>query len=386
MQYLVNKHLWSLANEFVVDTALPCNLNYWYQIGSILALAMFSQVMTGIFLAMFYVSSVDLAFYSIEYIMRDVAGGWMIRYLHANVASIIFGCIYLHIYRGIYYGSFQSPTVIVWSVGVLIFILLIITAFIGYVLPWGQMSFWAATVITNMLTAIPILGRLLAEWIWGGYGVDKATLTRFFSFHLTLPFIIEALAAVHLVALHSNGSNNPIGVNSKLDLIPLHPYFAVKDIFGFLPLISVFLILSLFYPNLFIHPDNYMMATPLVTPTHIVPEWYFLPFYAILRSIPFKLLGVIIMFGAIIILLLLPLLNPMPSASFAVVFRKPMLFLVGNLIILGLLGMSPLLSPLVQIGILATASYFSYFLCILPLFGLLEATLSLTAKVNKALY
>jgi ubiquinol-cytochrome c reductase cytochrome b/c1 subunit len=374
------KHLFSLANEFVGDTALPSALNSWYQIGSILAVAMLSQVITGIFLAMFYVSSVDWAFYSIEYIMRDVAGGWIIRYLHANGASLIFGCVSLHIFRGIYYGSYQSPSVIVWSIGVIIFLLLIMTAFIGYVLPWGQMSFWAATVITNMLTAIPFIGRSIAEWIWGGYSVDAATLTRLFSFHFTLPFLIEGLAAVHLVALHYNGSSNPIGVNSKLDLIPLHPYFAVKDILGFMLTVVLFVYLCVFSPNLVIHVDNYIMATPLLTPAHIVPEWYFLPFYAILRSIPFKLGGVILMLGAIVILLLLPLLNPMPSSSFAVVFRKPMWFLVGNLMILGLLGLAPLASPYLFIGQIATLTYFSYFLLILPLFGLLEATLSLLSR------
>lgn len=305
-------HLASLANEFVVDTALPSSLNYWYQIGSILALAMFSQIMTGIFLAMFYVSSIDLAFQSIEYIMRDVAGGWMIRYLHANGASIIFLSCYIHIYRGIRYGAYQQG-LIVWSCGVLIFILLIMTAFIGYVLPWGQMSFWAATVITNMLTAIPGLGIFIAEFIWGGYGVSSATLTRFFAFHFTLPFICEALAAVHIVALHSLGSNNPAGINSRLDQITLHPYFALKDLKSFLPMALVGLYSVTFSPNIFIHPDNYMMASPIITPSHIVPEWYFLPFYAILRSVPLKLGGVCLMGAAIVILLLLPVLNPMPS-------------------------------------------------------------------------
>ena len=253
----------------------------------------------GIFLAMFYVSSIELAFYSIEYIMRDVSGGFMIRYFHANGASVLFGFLYWHLYRSIYYGSYQSPSLVVWTIGVVIFLLMMMTAFIGYVLPWGQMSFWAATVITSMLTAIPLIGESIASWIWGGYSVDGATLTRFFSFHLTLPFLIEALTAVHLVAVHNNGSTNPIGVNSKFDMIPLQPYFSIKDVFGFIPFLVAFLWLAIFSPKLFSHPDNYIMGTPLMTPSHIVPEWYFLPFYAILRSIPSKLGGVLAMFGAI---------------------------------------------------------------------------------------
>jgi len=299
----------SLINMFLIDSPLPANINYFWNFGSLLGVCFIIQLITGIALAMHYNPNVNLAFISVEHIMRDVNYGWLLRYIHANGASMFFICVYIHIGRNLYYGSYTKPRELLWSVGVIIFLVMMGTAFIGYVLPWGQMSFWGATVITNMLSAIPWIGSDLVQLVWGGFSVDNATLNRFFSLHYLLPFIIAALIVVHFMGLHEHASNNPLGINSNVDKVPFHPYFTYKDLFGLFIFLIFFSIFIYFAPNILGHSDNYIPANPLVTPTHIVPEWYFLPFYAILRSIPNKLGGVIAMIGAILILLLLPYLH-----------------------------------------------------------------------------
>jgi len=323
---------------------------------------------------MHYNSSITLAFISVEHIMRDVNYGWLLRYLHANGASMFFICVYIHMARGLYFGSYTKPRELLWSVGVIIFLLMMGTAFIGYVLPWGQMSFWGATVITSMLSAIPWLGFDLVQLVWGGFSVDNATLNRFYSLHYLLPFIIAALAIIHLMALHEHGSNNPLGINSNVDKVPFHPYFTYKDLFGFIIFLLFFSIFLFFNPNLLGHPDNYIPANPLVTPAHIVPEWYFLPFYAILRSIPNKLGGVIAMVSAILILLLLPLLHIsyIRSSSFRPLQKTLFWFFVMDVIILGWIGGQPVEDPYVLIGQIATMFYFSFFIVFIPLIGAIE--------------
>jgi ubiquinol-cytochrome c reductase cytochrome b subunit len=280
-----------------------------WSFGSTAGLCLVMQIISGIFLAMHYTPHIDFAFSSVEHIMRDVNNGWLIRYVHANGASMFFIVIYCHIFRGLYYGSYMYPRSILWVSGVIIFLLMMATAFMGYVLPWGQMSFWGATVITNLFSAIPLVGFSIVEWLWGGFSVDNATLNRFYSLHYLMPFLIAALTLVHLTLLHQHGSNNPLGINTNVDTISFYPYFYVKDAFSFLILLTIFSFFVFFYPNALGHPDNYIPANPLVTPPHIVPEWYFLPFYAILRSIPDKLGGVVAMISAILALLLLPILN-----------------------------------------------------------------------------
>ena len=303
MKLLKSHSLLSLANSYVIDSPQPSNLNYAWNFGSLLALCLVIQIVTGVTLAMHYTPNIDLAFISVEHIMRDVNYGWMIRYLHANTASFFFLFVYLHIGRGLYYGSYKAPRALVWSIGVIILILMMATAFLGYVLPWGQMSLWGATVITNLLSAIPWIGKDLVEFIWGGFSVDNATLNRFFSLHYLLPFILAALSLMHLIAKEENGSNNPLGITANTDMVYLHPYYVFKDL---VTIFLFFLVLALFLfyaPNKLGHPDNYIPANPMQTPASIVPEWYLLPFYAILRSIPDKLGGVIAMFGSLLILL-----------------------------------------------------------------------------------
>jgi len=299
----------SFVDSHIIDYPTPVNLNYLWSFGSTAGICLVIQILTGIFLAMHYTPHVDLAFNSVEHIMRDVNNGWLIRYLHANGASMFFIVIYAHIFRGLYFGSYMYPRGRLWASGVIIFLLMMATGFMGYVLPWGQMSFWGATVITNLFSAIPYIGGSIVEWLWGGFSVDNATLNRFYSLHYLMPFIIAGLTIVHLSLLHTVGSNNPLGINTNLDSIPFYPYFYVKDLFAFFILLSIFSFFVFFYPNILGHADNYIPANPLVTPPHIVPEWYFLPFYAILRSVPDKLGGVVAMIGAILILLALPVLN-----------------------------------------------------------------------------
>jgi ubiquinol-cytochrome c reductase cytochrome b subunit len=366
----------SLVNMFVVDSPLPSNISYFWNYGSLLGLCLVVQLISGITLAMHYNASIDLAFNSVEHIMRDVNYGWLLRYLHANGASMFFICVYIHIARNLYYGSYTKPRELLWSVGVIIFLMMMGTAFIGYVLPWGQMSFWGATVITNMLSAIPWIGTDLVQFVWGGFSVDNATLNRFFSLHYLLPFIIAALVVIHLIALHEHGSNNPLGINSNIDKIPFHPYYTYKDLFGFFIFFIFFSFFIYFSPNLLGHPDNYIPANPLVTPAHIVPEWYFLPFYAILRSIPNKLGGVIAMIGAILLLLLLPFIHTskIRSSSFRPIQKIFFWFFLVDVLLLGWIGGQPVEDPFVFIGQLATIFYFFYLLIIIPYIGVLENT------------
>jgi len=374
MRILKTHPVLSLINTFLTDSPLPANITYLWNFGSLLGLCLIIQLITGISLAMHYNSSITLAFISVEHIMRDVNYGWLLRYLHANGASMFFICVYIHMARGLYFGSYTKPRELLWSVGVIIFLLMMGTAFIGYVLPWGQMSFWGATVITSMLSAIPWLGFDLVQLVWGGFSVDNATLNRFYSLHYLLPFIIAALAIIHLMALHEHGSNNPLGINSNVDKVPFHPYFTYKDLFGFIIFLLFFSIFLFFNPNLLGHPDNYIPANPLVTPAHIVPEWYFLPFYAILRSIPNKLGGVIAMVSAILILLLLPLLHIsyIRSSSFRPLQKILFWFFVMDVIILGWIGGQPVEDPYVLIGQIATMFYFSFFIVFIPLIGTIE--------------
>ena len=299
----------SFFDSHLIHYPAPINLTYAWSFGSTAGICLVIQILTGIFLAMHYTPHIDLAFSSVEHIMRDVNNGWFIRYAHANGASMFFIVVYSHIFRGLYYGSYMHPRQLLWCSGVLIFILMMGTAFMGYVLPWGQMSFWGATVITNLATAIPIVGQPIVDWLWGGFTVNNATLNRFFSLHFLFPFLIAGLSLLHLALLHKDGSNNPLGVDTSVDKVPFYPYFIVKDLFAFFIFTFVFSVFIFYFPNAMGHPDNYIPANPLVTPAHIVPEWYFLPSYAILRSIPNKLLGVLALLASILILLILPVVN-----------------------------------------------------------------------------
>ncbi len=368
----------AIVNNHLIDYPTAINTSYLYGFGSMAGLMLVVQILTGIFLAMHYTGHVDLAFASVEHIMRDVNNGWLIRYAHANGASFFFLVVYIHIGRGLYYGSYMTPREHLWGSGVGIFILMMATAFIGYVLPWGQMSFWGATVITNLFSAIPVVGDSIVTWLWGGFSVDNATLNRFFSLHYLLPFLIAGLVLVHLVLLHTNGSTNPLGIESNLDKISFYPYFYVKDLFGFICLMVLFTFFLYFYPNTLGHPDNYIVANPMVTPAHIVPEWYFLPFYAVLRSIPDKLGGVLAMGGALIMLLLLPWLNTskVRSTAFRPIYRKIYWIIIANFLILGWIGQNVVETPYIEVGQFTTALYFAFFLIIVPGLGVLENILT----------
>jgi ubiquinol-cytochrome c reductase cytochrome b subunit len=364
----------SFIDSHIINYPTPINLNYMWSFGSAAGICLVIQIVTGIFLAMHYTPHVDYAFNSVEHIMRDVNNGWLIRYLHANGASMFFIVVYSHIFRGLYYGSYMYPRGTLWASGVVIFLLMMATAFMGYVLPWGQMSFWGATVITNLFSAIPVVGPSIVEWLWGGFSVDNATLNRFFSLHYLMPFLIAGVTLVHLSLLHKEGSNNPLGINTNLETIPFYPYFYVKDLLFFFIFLAVFSFFLFFYPNTLGHPDNYIPANPLVTPPHIVPEWYFLPFYAILRSIPDKLGGVAAMGGAIVILLALPIINTskIRSSKFRPIFRFLYWFWVADFLILGWIGQKPVESPYVEVGVCATIFYFVFLLIIIPVVGLIE--------------
>jgi len=348
-----------------------------WSFGSAAGICLIIQIVSGIFLAMHYTPHIDLAFNSVEHIMRDVNNGWLIRYLHANGASMFFIVVYSHIFRGLYYGSYIFPRGPLWASGVTIFLLMMATAFMGYVLPWGQMSFWGATVITNLFSAIPLAGASIVEWLWGGFSVDNATLNRFFSLHYLMPFVIAGLTIIHLSLLHSKGSNNPLGVNTNVDTVSFYPYFYVKDLFAFFIFIFIFSLFLFFYPNVLGHSDNYIPANPLVTPAHIVPEWYFLPFYAILRSIPDKLGGVAAMGGAILILLLLPLINTskIRSSNFRPLFSFIYWNFAINFLILGWIGQKPVEEPYIEVGMNSTGFYFLFIIILVPFVGLIEAIL-----------
>jgi ubiquinol-cytochrome c reductase cytochrome b subunit len=369
------------------DYPTPKNLSYMWNFGSLAGLSLVIMIVTGIVLAMNYTAHVDHAFGSVERIMRDVNHGWLIRYIHMNAASFFFIVVYIHIFRGLYYGSYKAPRELLWILGVVIFLLMMATAFMGYVLPWGQMSFWGATVITNLFSAIPLVGESIVTFLWGGFSVDNPTLNRFFSLHYLMPFLIAGVVVLHIVALHRFGSNNPIGIDAKgpQDTIPFHPYYTIKDLFG----VAVFLLLLagavFFFPNAMGHPDNYIPANPMQTPAHIVPEWYFLPFYAILRAVPDKLGGVLLMFSAILVLFVLPWLDrsPVRSARFRPVFRIFFWLLFIDCIALGYLGGMPAEGIYVVLSRVATAWYFLHFLAILPLLSVFETTKPLPKSISE---
>nr|YP_010406829.1 cytochrome b [Squatina tergocellatoides]URF19461.1 cytochrome b [Squatina tergocellatoides] len=359
--------LFKIINHTLIDLPTPSNISIWWNFGSLMGLCLIIQILTGLFLAMHYTADISLAFSSVIHICRDVNYGWLIRNIHANGASIFFICIYLHIARGLYYGSYLSKET--WNIGVILLFLLMATAFVGYVLPWGQMSFWGATVITNLLSALPYVGNTLVQWIWGGFSIDNATLTRFFAFHFILPFLILGLTLIHLLFLHETGSNNPTGINSDMDKIPFHPYFSYKDILGFLLVTMLLTLLALFTPNLLNDAENFIPANPLVTPPHIKPEWYFLFAYAILRSIPNKLGGVLALLFSIFILLLIPLLHTSKQRSNTFRPFTQFLFwiLITNTIILTWIGGQPVEQPFIFIGQIASIFYFLLFLIFIPL-------------------
>nr|QWK41061.1 cytochrome b [Tenomerga trabecula] len=351
-----------IINNSLIDLPSPSNISLWWNLGSMLGMCLMMQIITGLFLAMHYSANIELAFSSINHISRDVNNGWLIRSLHANGASLFFICCYIHIGRGMYYSSFNLKET--WSMGVIILFTLMATGFMGYVLPWGQMSFWGATVITNLLSAIPFLGTMLVEWIWGGFAVDNATLTRFFTFHFILPFIIMAMVIIHLMFLHQSGSNNPLGFNSNIDKIPFHPYFSYKDMLSFMMIMTTMLTMSIIYPFMLSDPENFIPANPLVTPIHIQPEWYFLFAYAILRSIPNKLGGVIALVMSISILLILPISTKSKNKGMQFYPMNQMLFwmFISVFILLTWIGARPVEEPFVLTGQVLTLMYFIYFL------------------------
>nr|AIG53049.1 cytochrome b [Ctenotus sp. DLR-2014a]WHU53932.1 cytochrome b [Ctenotus inornatus]WHU53975.1 cytochrome b [Ctenotus inornatus]WHU53976.1 cytochrome b [Ctenotus inornatus] len=364
-----------IVNNSFIDLPSPSNISAWWNFGSLLGLCLIIQVLTGLFLAMHYTADISSAFSSVAHICRDVQYGWLIRNLHANGASMFFICLYLHIGRGLYYGSYMFKET--WNIGVVLLLLVMATAFVGYVLPWGQMSFWGATVITNLLSAIPYIGTSLVEWIWGGFSVDNATLTRFFTFHFLLPFAIMGASILHLLFLHETGSNNPTGLSSNTDKIPFHPYFSYKDLLGATLLLMVLLLLALFSPNLLGDPENFTPANPLVTPPHIKPEWYFLFAYAILRSIPNKLGGVLALLFSILILMLVPALHTSKQRGNAFRPFSQALFwaLVSNIIILTWIGGQPVEDPFIIIGQIASTTYFIIFLILMPAVAKMENSL-----------
>jgi ubiquinol-cytochrome c reductase cytochrome b/c1 subunit len=369
-----------------LDFPTPKNLNYWWTFGAILMTMLTVQLLTGIVLAMHYTAHVDLAFDSVEHIMRDVNYGWLLRYMHANGASFFFIAVYIHIFRGMYYGSYKAPREVLWMIGVLILLVMMATAFMGYVLPWGQMSFWGAKVITNLFSAIPFVGEAVTTWLWGGYTVDNPTLTRFFSLHYLLPFVLAGLVGLHIWALHVPGNNNPTGVSVKSgqDVVPFHPYYTMKDTFGIVVFLAFFALFLFFAPNYLGHPLNYQPANPLATPAHIVPEWYYLPFYAILRAIPNKLLGVIALFGSILILFVLPWLDTskVRSGTYRPLYKVFFWIFVLVCVALGYLGSKPPEGLYVTFSRIFTFYYFFHFLAIMPVLGLLETPKPLPSSIS----
>lgn len=379
--------IFTLLNHELRDYPTPKNLSYMWNFGSLAGVMLIIMMLTGIFLAMNYVPNVHFAFDSVERIMREVNYGWLIRYMHMNGASMFFIVVYIHMFRGLYYGSFKAPRELLWMIGVVILLLMMATAFMGYVLPWGQMSFWGATVITNLFSAFPLVGESIVTWLWGGFSVDNPTLNRFYALHYLLPFVIAAVSMLHLIALHQFGSNNPLGIERKgpEDSIPFHPYYTIKDIFGLGVFLLVYMGFVFYAPDFFGEADNYIPANPLVTPPHIVPEWYFLPFYAILRSIPDKLSGVLAMFSAIGVLFVLPWLDthPIRSGRFRPFYRWFFWVLVIDCFLLGWAGANPPEGSFLLIGRLATAYYFFHFLVLLPLLSKFEPVPPLPMSISQ---
>ena len=379
--------IFSFMHHELHEYPTPKNLSYWWNFGSLAGIVLVIMIVTGIVLAMHYTPHVDYAFDSIERIMRNVNYGWLIRYIHMNGASFFFIVVYIHIFRGLYYGSYKAPRELLWMLGVVILLLMMATAFMGYVLPWGQMSFWGATVITNLFSAIPLVGEPIVTWLWGGFSVDNATLNRFFSLHYLLPFVIVGVVILHMVALHRFGSNNPLGVDvkSSKDQIPFHPYYTIKDAFGLGVFLVIFSAVVFFAPEILALPDNYIKANPLLTPPHIVPEWYFLPFYATLRAIPDKLGGVLFMFGAIAVLFILPWLDrsPVRSGQFRPIFKIFFWVLVVDVALLTYLGGQPAAGVYVTAARFATAYYFIHFLILLPALSIFETPKPLPRSISE---
>jgi len=377
-------------NHELNEYPTPRNLSYWWNFGSLSGIVLVLMIVTGIFLAMQYTPSAALAFDSVERIMRDVNFGWLVRYAHMNGASMFFAIVYIHMFRGLYYGSYKPPREFLWMLGVIILILLIATAFMGYVLPWGQMSYWAATVITNLFSAIPVIGPGVVTFLWGGFVVGDPTLHRFYALHYLLPFIIIAFVLLHLIALHRFGSNNPLGIDHKgpQDTIPFHPYYTIKDLFGLTVFLLIYAFFVFYAPNFLGNPDNYIPANPMQTPNHIVPEWYLLPYYAILRSVPNKLLGVIAAFGSLFLLFLVPWLDtsPIRSARFRPVYKWVFWLLVIAVVALGWVGSQPPEGIVVTVGQIATFYYYLHFLILLPLIGKLERPRPLPMTIAAAAF
>lgn len=376
----------SLVQEELREYPTPRNLNYLWNFGSLAGIMLIIMILTGIFLAMHYIGGETLAFDSVQDIMREVNYGWLLRYIHMNGATMFFIVVYVHIFRGLYYGSYKPPREILWMLGVVILFLMMATAFMGYVLPWGQMSYWGATVITNLFSAFPLVGESIVRWLWGGFSVSGPTLTRFFALHYLLPFVIVGVSALHLVALHKFGSNNPLGIDRKgpEDSIPFHPFYTIKDMFGLGVFLIIYLSFVFFAPNFFNEPDNYIPANPLATPPHVEPEWYFLPYYAILRSIPDKLTGVLALFASISVLFAMPWLDkhPVRSARFRPYYRYFFWLLVINSFVLGWVGANPPEGKYLIIGRFATCYHFFHFLILLPLLSRKEPVLKLPLSIS----
>ena len=378
-----NNYLFGFLDSHIIHYPTPITLTYAWSFGSLAGICLVIQMISGIFLAMHYTPNIELAFNSVEYIMRDVPNGWLVRYIHANGASMFFIVVYAHIARGLYYGSYMEPRELLWCSGVILLLLMMGTAFTGYVLPWGQMSFWGATVITSMVTAIPVAGQPIVQWLWGGFTVANPTLNRFFSIHFFLPFLIAGVSLIHLALLHKEGSNSPIGSDTGIDDVAFYPYFFYKDVFALSCFLLFFAFFVLYFPNVLNHPDNYIPANPLQTPAHVVPEWYFLPFYAILRSIPHKAGGIVAMGAAILIMLAIPFINTsyVRNTTYRPIFKIFFWLFIADYIVLTWIGQMPVRNAFIFVGQVATFYYFFFFIVLIPVIGKIETILA-TWKVE----